>query len=148
MNIEIVNRGPDTAPLHVLPQLWSRNTWSWSPQGTRPLLRKLAGGTVEATRAKRAKRLWYVERADELLFTENQTNTKRLFGSRDRGPFKDGFNDFLVHSDQNAISATGQGTKCAARVKLVLQPGEREVVRIRFRRADAVGRHLRISRRC
>ena len=138
MNIEIVNRGPETATLHVLPQLWSRNTWSWSSEGTRPLLRKLDGTTVEATRAKRAVRSWCVERADELLFCDNETNTRRLFGSQDPGPFKDGFNDFVIHGDQNAIAETGQGTKCAARFKFVLKPGERKVVRTRFRRADAV----------
>jgi hypothetical protein len=137
MNVEIVNRGPDAAPLHVLPQLWSRNTWSWSPPGTRPLLRRLNDATVEATRAKRAVRSWCVEGADELLFCENETNLRRLFGSQDAGTFKDGFNDFVVRGDKNAIAASGQGTKCAAHFKFVFQSGERKVIRTRFRRADA-----------
>jgi hypothetical protein len=139
MNVVIVNRGPDPAPLHVLPQLWARNTWSWSPGGTRPLLKRLDETTVAATRANEPSRSWHVEGGAELLFCENETNTRRLFGLEGTGPFKDGFNDFLVEGAQQAVSADGEGTKCAAHVKLWLQPGERRVVRTRFRKAGSSG---------
>ena len=80
MRIEIVNRGPDPAPLHVLPQLWARNTWSWSPAGERSLLRMRRLERVEAIHPKLAPRSLYVEDAAELLFCENETNVRRLFG--------------------------------------------------------------------
>ena len=139
MRIEIVNRGPDPAQLHVLPQLWARNTWSWSPAGERPLLRKAAAGRVEAIHPKLASRSLYVEDAAELLFCENETNVQRLFGVDQQGPFKDGFNDFIVNGDRSAVSLTNQGTKCAAHVRLQLKPGERKVVRVRFRRTETGG---------
>ena len=64
MHIDVVNRGPDAAPLHVLPQLWSRNIWSWSPQAKAVrCCERRDDATVEATRATRAMRLWSVEGA-------------------------------------------------------------------------------------
>ncbi|WRH66338.1 MAG: hypothetical protein RSE13_22525 [Planktothrix sp. GU0601_MAG3] len=51
IKISISNRGPDEAPLHVLPTLWFRNTWSWADGGGKPILQKVenaAGSIVHA----------------------------------------------------------------------------------------------------
>jgi hypothetical protein len=140
MRIEVVNRGPDPAPLHVLPQLWARNTWSWSETGgERPRLKSIDKSTVEAVHPQLPLRTLHVAGEADLLFCENETNTRRLFGFEEPGPFKDGFNDFIVHGEQAALGASGQGTKCAVHFKLQLQPGESKVIRLRFRAADASG---------
>ncbi len=139
MRVTVHNRGPDEAPLHLVPQLWARNSWSWSPNGEKPLLRLTGSGTVEATHPKLIARRLHVDGDAELLFCENETNTRRLYGLEQQGPFKDGINDYLVHGDRNALSPTSEGTKCGAHFALHLQPGERKVVRLRFRKADAEG---------
>ncbi|MBI3461333.1 glucosidase, partial [Candidatus Acetothermia bacterium] len=94
--ISVVNRGPDSAPIHVLPHLWFRNTWSWGYKSTKPELRAIGDAAVEAEHKHLGKRWWYVavdvgarralpqDRAQQaaplrLLFTENETNTERLF---------------------------------------------------------------------
>jgi Mannosylglycerate hydrolase MGH1-like glycoside hydrolase domain len=143
MRIEVVNRGPDPAQLHVLPQLWARNTWSWSPGGERPLLRMADIGTVEAVHPKLASRSLYIDGDAELLFCENETNVRRLFGVDQPGPFKDGFNDFIVNGDRQVLSRTNEGTKCAAHFQVQLEPGERKTLRIRFRKTDAGGAPFR-----
>jgi hypothetical protein len=139
MRIEVVNRGPDPAPLRVIPQLWARDTWSWSPGAKRPALKMLDGATIEATHPKLLTRTLHIEGDPELLFCENETNTGRLFGFERAGYFKDGVNDFIVQGNRQAANSAGVGTKCAAHFNLLLQPGERKVVQIRFRKADATG---------
>jgi hypothetical protein len=139
MRIDVVNHGPQPAPLHVLPQLWARDTWSWSPNSERPVLRMLDEATVEAAHPKLAIRRLHVESGAELLFCDNETNTKRLFGSERTGYFKDSFNDYVVEGNKHAVNPAGNGTKCAAHFDLLLQPGERRVLRLRFRKADATG---------
>jgi hypothetical protein len=139
MRVTVDNRGPDPAPLHLLPQLWARNTWSWSFNGERPLLRMIGAGVVEASHPRLMTRRLHVGGDAELLFCENETNTRRLYGLERHGPFKDGFNDHLVHAHQHAVSSIHEGTKCAAHFRLHLQPEERKTVQLRFRKADADG---------
>ena len=80
--VTVVNRGPEAAPIHVLPHLWYRNTWSWTTDAARPEIR--AGGPAAAytTHPVIGERWWYVRSSEnqpvEMLFTENETNLKRL----------------------------------------------------------------------
>jgi hypothetical protein len=132
MRVTIENRGPDAAPLHVLPQLWARNIWSWADGCPRPQLKLQADGSVAASHPEIPPMRLYADGASEILFCENDTNCNRLYGERLPGPFKDGFNDYVVHGDKHAVSAGGEGTKCAAHFALTLQPGEKRVLRLRF----------------
>ncbi len=138
MRLTVENRGPDVAPIHVLPQLWARNIWSWAPGKARPLLKAGEDGSVAATHPTlRPMRFWAeTDGAPRWLFTENETNTPRLFGGEAPGPFKDGFNDYVVEGRLDAVSAKGEGTKCAHYVRLSLAPGEAGVARLRFRPAE------------
>ncbi|CAA9268165.1 MAG: GH63 [uncultured Acetobacteraceae bacterium] len=139
MRVTVENRAAEAAALHVLPHLWARNTWSWAEGADRPRLRALDGGTVEAQHpAVPAKRL-HVADAAELLFCENETNTRRLHGFDAPGPFKDGIGDFVVKGDRGAVNASREGTKCAAHVRLELPPRGRATLRLRLRPADAAG---------
>ena len=103
------NRGPETATLHVLPTLWFRNTWSWATDAPRPTLEQGIGGagfsTIVARHATFGERFLYVSGDAPLLFTENETNNERLFGSANAGPYvKDGINNAVIHGDEAAAN--------------------------------------------
>jgi Mannosylglycerate hydrolase MGH1-like glycoside hydrolase domain/Glycosyl hydrolase family 63 C-terminal domain len=115
--ITVSNRGPEVARLHVLPTLWFRNTWSWGHHITRPLLRRAAGeeAIVEITEPDYGARWLACDGAPELLFTENDTNTRRVFGYDDGSRYvKDAINDYVVHGARDAVNPEHSGTKMAA----------------------------------
>src|SRR5262249_38329461 len=84
IQITICNRGPEPATLHVLPTLWCRNTWSWGGEASRPALQQAGGGLVTASHPAVGERYFSCENATALLFTDNETNTERLFGAPNR----------------------------------------------------------------
>jgi len=135
LQITAHNRGSAAAPLHVLPQLWARNTWSWD-NGPRSTMRLAADGSVRMARKGWRPRRFSVEGGHPVLFCDNDTNTRRLFGSNDVGPFKDGINDFVVHGDKAGLSQDDSGTKCAVHARFLVPPGERVQVRARLRMED------------
>jgi len=135
MQVTALNRGDAAAPLHILPQFWARNTWSWA-DGPRPGLRLAADGSVRAWRRGWRPRRFEVEGGYPWLFCENDTNARRLFGVEGAGPFKDGINDFVVQGDHAAVSRDDSGTKCAAHAQFLVPPGEQVQVRARLRLDD------------
>ena len=137
MRVTVRNHGPEAVELHVLPQLWSRNTWSWAPGRSRPNLRLVEGNAVEATRKNRPSYRFTPLQPAEFLFTENDTNTRRLFGSGGPGHFKDAFDAWLVRGEREAVNPLHEGTKCAALSTLQLGPGESIVLRYRLAPAEA-----------
>ena len=111
MQVTVTNRAPVAAVLHVLPQLWARNTWSWDADPRRPLLQAVEGAVLATHPHLQDMRLEIDEAAD-LLFCENETNVRRLFGTQGAGPFKDGINDFVVDGETVMPSAPhGRGTQ-------------------------------------
>src|SRR5262245_61811968 len=95
IRITVHNRGPEDAPLHVLPQLWFRNTWSWGYPGSKPQLSLDSGSVVAEHRTLGSYRL-YCEADARWLFTDNDTNARRLFGVDAAGHFKDAFHEYIV----------------------------------------------------
>ncbi len=137
IRITAYNRGPEAAELHLLPTLWFRNTWSWGWDGRRPALIQAKGpeGTavVEAEHDYYGRRWLVCEGSPELLFTENETNTRRLYGVENRSPYvKDGINDWLVHDVREAVSPAPIGTKVAAHYRRTIVPGASVTLRVRF----------------
>ena len=136
VEVTVWNRGPETATLHVLPTLWFRNTWSWGGDVARPGLRQAAGGAksvIAASHPDLGERFLSCEGAAALLFTENETNTERLFRSPNRTPHvKDGINDCLVHGRREAVNPEHTGTKAAAHYPLTVEPGASRTVRVRL----------------
>ncbi len=135
--ISVTNRGPEAATLCVLPTLWFRNTWSWSNDVPKPNLkqveRKSPISTIAAVHAELGVRYLYCEGAPLVLFTENETNNRRLFGGDNGGLFvKDGINDYVVTGVKTAINMRKTGTKAAARYDLAIEPGETRVLRLRL----------------
>jgi hypothetical protein len=132
MRICVRNHGREAARLHVLPTFWARNTWSWKAGSPRPLLRALPDGSVAAVHPRMPPMRLHIEQADALLFCENETNVRRLYGVNAPGPFKDGIGDFVVRGERGAVSAAQSGTKCAALVVLDLPADGEAVLRARL----------------
>jgi len=137
IRIEAINRGPDAAPLHLLPTVWFRNTWSWGLDDRKPKLRRDASAEVAAIKLDHyyyGTRWLYCEGTPNLLFTENETNNQRLFNSENASPYvKDGVNDFIIHGVKSALNPNDQGTKAAAHYHFdAVPPGISEVVQLRL----------------
>jgi hypothetical protein len=137
MRITPVNRGPDAAELHVMPQLWCRNTWSWEESGQRPVLRLDASGSVKVSRPHMHDLRFSALQDARFVFCDNDTNPRRLFGMKADGFFKDGINDWVVGGDEGAINPANTGTKCAAATRLQLAAGASATLRFRLAPEDA-----------
>ena len=135
IRITAINRGPDAAPLDVLPTLWFRNTWRTWPHAPKPALREVWGGSrcIEALHADLGERWLYVDGGAPALFTDNDTNNERLFGTPNAtAHVKDGINDFIVHGRTAAVNERGTGTKAAVRFHQIVGPREKVVFRLRL----------------
>ncbi|WP_349607214.1 glucosidase [Cupriavidus sp. DF5525] len=142
VRISVFNRGPDAAPMHLLPTLWFRNTWSQPWGGSKPILERVDASGQAAVRARHSDPLFqeslgeyylYCDADVPLLFTENETNNTRLFGTGNASPYvKDGIHNFIVHGDAAAVNPAQQGTKAAPHYQLNIGGGESQVVRLRL----------------
>ena len=137
IRISATNRGPESAQLVLLPTLWYRNTWSWGSDEPRPSLQrgKVQGGgaAIEVDHPFYGRRWLYCEGSPELLFTENETNYRRLYGAENGSPYvKDGINEYIVHGVKEAVNPERVGTKVAAHYPLTIAPGKTMAVRLRF----------------
>jgi len=141
IRIEVANRGPDAASVHVLPTLWFRNTWSWSPDARRPRIAVARSGAaalvLEATHWTLGTYRLHCDPSGEPLFTENVTNSERLFGAPNTAPYvKDGINDCVVHGRRAAVNPARTGTKAAVHYVLTVGAGETASLRLRLSDVD------------
>ena len=133
IRIGVSNRGPEAAEVDLLPTVWFRNDWSWGQGVAKPVMHA-ADGAIDLEGARRL----FCEGAPELLFTENETNTRRLYGYDNGAPYaKDGINDYVVRGERGAVNPAQTGTKAAARYRLRVEAGETKVVRLRLTTAAA-----------
>ncbi|HEX2329451.1 MAG TPA: glucosidase [Candidatus Angelobacter sp.] len=136
IQISVANRGPELAELHIVPTLWFRNTWSWWPESSRPTLSKASHAAIPAIAASHPElggRFLYCDGNPDLLFTENETNHYRIFGTPNPTPYvKDGINDYIVQGKQDAVNPAGQGTKAGAVYKLKVPAGKTANLRLRL----------------
>jgi hypothetical protein len=137
IRITVCNRGPEPAGLHVLPMLWYRNTWTWWPGVSKPVLKQIDGprgvSTIQASHPDLGVRFLYCEGTVPLLFTENETNNERLFGKPNASAYvKDGINDYIVHRREQAVSPQKIGTKSAAHYRIQVGAGQAGVIRLRL----------------
>ncbi len=110
----IYNRGKQVTDLHVLPQLWFRNTWSWNPGSAKPKITHQDKSTLLLQHEILGSYYCHIDVNAELLFTENETNNERLYHSADSSAFvKDGINDRVVHDNHTAVNPQKEGTKAA-----------------------------------
>ena len=137
VQISIYNRGPDDSVIHVLPTLWFRNTWTWWPEQPKPSLRDASRNgavVIAATEVSLGNYFLYYEGRPHLLFTENETNNERLFGTANPTPYvKDGINDCVVADRQSAVNPNNTGTKAAAHYQLRIGARATAIIRLRLR---------------
>ncbi len=141
IRITAANRGPDAAPLDLLPTIWFRNTWGWGRTGEgywpQPSIRTADPQTLQLDHESLGRYTFSVDRETELLFTGNETNAQRLFGYYDASRYvKDAFHDYVLHHRAEAVNPAGEGTKAAARYHLSLDPGQEITLRFRLTCGD------------
>jgi hypothetical protein len=144
VRITVSNRGPDAATVHLLPTLWFRNTWSWGRTGEgywpRPRIR--AEGPARVTTEHEGLERYVLEAepsggdGPSLLFTENETNVHRLYGSPNSQPYvKDAFHRFIINGEREAVNPAGEGSKAAFAYRLTIPAGDERVIHLRLRDA-------------
>ncbi|HZE88367.1 MAG TPA: glucosidase, partial [Verrucomicrobiae bacterium] len=142
IRITVANRGPEAATVHLLPTLWFRNTWVWGAKHEaatmKPSLTRAGATTIRADHETLGRYTLAVGPAPdgkppELLFTENETNTQRLFGSPNATPHvKDAFHEHVIRGSQDAVNPERKGTKAAAHYILTIPSGGAQVVELRL----------------
>ncbi|MDH5255821.1 MAG: glucosidase, partial [Gammaproteobacteria bacterium] len=132
MRVTAINRGAEPAPLHLLPQLWFRNTWSWKAGGAKPQLTGVDELEVLAEHDALGDYRLYVDGAPELLFTGNDTNIPKLHGSPVPGCFKDAFHERVVNGNRAAVDPARRGTKMAAWYQQQVAAGGSMEIRLRL----------------
>jgi len=149
IRISVTNRGSDPAPIHLLPTLWFRNTWSWGLDERRPSIRDCADATLEALAGTRAilradhhslGTYWLSAAGDpHVLMTENESNAERLWGVASRtNAVKDSFHAAVIDGDRRRLAdPIAGGTKAAAHYAWTLRPGETRVVDLRLAQGEA-----------
>jgi hypothetical protein len=126
------NRGPERAPLHLLPQLWFRNTWSWKHAAYRPEI-LARDGALQARHSQLGVHYVHVSGAPEFLFTDNETNSERLWNVPNATPYvKDGFHRRVVNGDPDAVNPELTGTRAAAWYRCEIPAGGSVTVRLRL----------------
>ncbi len=131
LRLTISNRGPDEAAIHVLPQVWFRNTWSWVTDRPKPSLER-AGDDVVVNHETLGAYVIHFDGPDEIKFCENETNVAKLFGSQETGHLcKDGFHEYLVAGRKDAVGSH-KGTKAAGIYRRTIAAGDSITIRVRL----------------
>jgi len=136
VRITASNRGPEEASLHLLPTVWFRNTWWWGRTGEgywpRPRLSRADDGVVVAEHASLGTFRFFADGTPQLLFTDNESNAKHLWGVEGPRFAKDGFHEYVVHGRAEAVNPDAVGTKAAALYRATLAPGGSTTVQMRL----------------
>ena len=145
IRVNATNCGPESAVLHLLPTLWFRNTWSWGRDNRKPAMQEAARSDekiamIDATHPDIGTYRLYCEKADRLLFTENETNLERLWGVPNPTPFvKDRINDCLIQDRFELVNPNRVGTKAAAHYRFVIPPQKTVSIRLRLAKVNDPG---------
>ncbi|MBK8464453.1 MAG: glucosidase [Chloracidobacterium sp.] len=133
IRITVANRGDADAEINVLPTIWFRNEWTWNGQEPTCNLSATGENIISIDEETLGKRSLYFEGEPELLFTENETNSERLFAIQNRTPYvKDAINEYIVNGKTEAVNPAKTGTKAAANYKLIVPSHSEAVIRARF----------------
>jgi hypothetical protein len=126
------NLGKEAASLTLMPTLWFRNQWHPALIEKKPDIalevkteNKLNLSSIRASHAALGDYFLYFENPEQTLFTENETNTEKLFNVPNKHPFvKDAFHEAVIQNDYSLFKDKKQGTKCSLVYKELVQPGE------------------------
>jgi len=137
IQVSVSNRGPEPATLHVLPTFWFRNTWAWEANSTKPSLKQVTTRkgiqAVAAVHPTLGERYLYCDGDIPVLFTENETNNERIFGTANTSRYvKDGINNCVVNARPDTVNPQLVGTKAAAHYTVTVGAGETATIRLRL----------------
>lgn len=138
IRISITNHSPEAATIHLLPTLWFRNIWSWDnniqDKGiSKPQLQSDSSEQISVNCPELGKMWLTCPNNQELLFTDNETNFQRVFGTANSHQYlKDGINDYIVNGDTAAVNPAQKGTKASAHYPLMIAAGKTEVIELRL----------------
>ena len=129
------NRGPEEAPLHLLPQLWFRNTWSWQEDTEKPLLTLSEQNSISVQHPDLGNYCLNAENASGALFCENETNEPLLFGTQKTAGkyYKDAFHEYLIEDNKAAVNHEQSGTKAAFHNQFTVPAGEHIELKLRLK---------------
>ena len=137
VRVTVINRAPDPATIHLLPTVWFRNTWSWGYGVPRPELSRLDSHTIVINEQSLGEFKLWLEDAPPILFTENESNTERLWGWRGAERYtKDAFHRYLINGEKDAVNPDETGTKACGVYPIELQPGDCKVLHFRLYSGD------------
>ena len=142
MRVTVHNRGPEAATIHLLPQLWFRNSWSWKKDRHKPNLRAVRGNSAVTVEHEELGTFEFHPGATddgktlpELLFCENETNRHRIFGEpKVEGFFKDAFHEYIISGNKDAVNPQRTGTKMGAHYELEIPAGGSRSIQLRLAR--------------
>jgi hypothetical protein len=139
IRITVANRGPNAARLRVLPTLWFRNTWSWTPDAQKPVI-VTDDNMLRAVSPEAGEYHLYFEGGPEILATENDTNPNRLFVCGNPQPYvKDAFHEYLVNGHKGAINPQRAGTKLGLHYALEIPAGGSREIHLRLAKRSQAG---------
>ncbi|WP_333821185.1 MGH1-like glycoside hydrolase domain-containing protein [Ohtaekwangia sp.] len=132
IRITVRNMGPKAAPLHILPQLWFRNTWRWDKSVKMPEMYLDDTGIIQINHADLGKFYLFAESPCATLFCENETNMARLYNVASSGTFKDGIHEYLINGKKTAVNRFPRGTKVALNYDVTIDAGRTVVFQLRL----------------
>jgi hypothetical protein len=142
IKITVWNRGSKAHPLHILPTLWFRNTWSWlgdtEREEQKPSLQRVLEKTgnnmvIKAHHGELGDYYLYCQGDTPLLFTENETNSERIFHTPNASKYvKDGINNYVVNQELDKVNPEQKGTKAAAHYNLTIKANKSRVIWLRL----------------
>ncbi len=132
IRIIVYNRGEETAPLHLLPTVWYRNTWSWGDDPYKPSMDGEGSQVINIQHEKLAPMALYCESKAQPLFCENETNIALLYNKKRRGFYKDGINDYITRHDERAVNKLNNGTKAAFNIQLAVEGESSTIINLRL----------------
>jgi hypothetical protein len=124
------NRGPEAAPLHLVPQLLLRNTWSWRTDAYKPRLNTIKNGVVRLDHKEMPPHYIHAEAGGQWLFTDNETNQRKLWNQPAEGHFKDAFHECIIAGRTDAVNGGLSGTKAGVWHRAVVPSGGQVRVRL------------------
>ncbi|MEM6767211.1 MAG: glucosidase, partial [Bacteroidota bacterium] len=147
IKITVENRGPEAVAAWILPTLWYRNLWSFGYMKEKPSIRQLAEKenfhVLKGIHETVGDHYLYCETADKILFTENETNTERLFDEENEHPYvKDAFHTAIIQNEFSLLDKKQEGSKCTPMYQIALDNGEKQEIRLRLSRKKLRGNPL------
>jgi len=110
----VINRSNEDAEIHLLPQFWYRNNWSWEGRTAKPTISYLGENQLLFRSEEQGKMYAYADGDPDFLFTNNETNNERLYQSANASPYvKDGIHNYIVNGQKDQVNPAKSGTKVA-----------------------------------